>query len=770
MLEKIIKIENIKQWQHKGGLDQSFDKLNLIYGRNGSGKSTLCKLFNFINENNKPSIEALKPFESDGKQNLILRIGGSNVTLNALQATHKFQVFNQEFIDNNLYIPNAKDRSQLANYYDFSLGNVSVQKEQQIEQLKIEIDALTVQLSPITTRLSTKFSSKTPAQIRKIKATTNAGEEISKLESQIQDLKSVEHYNKRRTLSQLSFDKPEFNTSIFTLNIESLSKEAQEKVDEHIANNFKEQDKQWIKDGTQLVTDSKNCPFCAQPLSDSSVFGLYQEFISESYLTASDNFEKQSGEFESSVFNVGIKLETLVTLVETNNEIINDWLDRIDPIQLNFNFSEQQRLSNSLSLECSTLIKTKQKDLLSITDLNKFNEILDQVFRGVDFTEYNKAIADFNNSITSFISSLATGLTQPLESQIDTINETELRFTNDVVDDLTNHKTISDGKSAKTKKVKKLREEIDKEQQNNIKDHKDSINEILKNFHSMIRLKELGKDNKGKGGSTRLKYVITFIDKELSVENESENKHIFEHILSLGDRAALALAFFLSRFSRTNDDNSIIILDDPMSSLDSYRKDATIIEIEKLVNNNYQAIVFSHDAFFLSDIYKHSILSQHTKCFEIEVSYKDSNPLAPDSSKYISSKLVDRVNYDSYVLHSYHKEYNKLFDFVSNGCELEKVGVARSIRPMLEAHLRFLYPKDFDENIWLGGMITKFRAETDANSHFYDTNGRIDSIAKINEFSKDYHHADGFDTKIQELDFQTVQSYAKETLQFITGL
>ncbi|MFT5758942.1 MAG: hypothetical protein ACI9LM_003690, partial [Alteromonadaceae bacterium] len=45
-----------------------------------------------------------------------------------------------------------------------------------------------------------------------------------------------------------------------------------------------------------------------------------------------------------------------------------------------------------------------------------------------------------------------------------------------------------------------------------------------------------------------------------------------------------------------------------------------------------------------------------------------------------------------------------------------------------------------------------------------------DSIAKINEFSKDYHHADGFDTKIQELDFQTVQSYAKETLQFITGL
>ena len=770
MLEKIIKIENIKQWQHKGGLDQSFDKLNLIYGRNGSGKSTLCKLFNFINEDNKPSIEALKPIESNGNQNLTLRIDGSNVTLNALQATYKFQVFNQEFIDNNLYISNAKDRSQLANYYEFSLGSVSVQKEQKIEQFKAEIDTLTSQLSPITTRLTTKFLSKTPTQIRKIKAILNADEEIIKLESQIQDLKSVEHFNKRRTLYQLSFDKPELDTSVFTLNIKSLSKEAQEKVDKHIAKNLKEQNKQWIETGTQLVTDSGNCPFCAQPLSDSSVFGLYQEFINESYLTASNNFEKQSGELKSSVIDIGIKLGELVKLVETNNEIINEWLDRIAPIPLYFDFSEQQKRSTSLLSECSSLIKTKQKDLLSMTDLIKFNEIFDQIFHGLDFTEYNKAVADFNNAITSFISGLSTGTTQPLQSQIDTINETKLRFTNDVVDDLANHKTLSDDKLAKTKKVKKLREEINQEQEDNIKVHKNSINEILKNFHSMIRLKELGKDNKGKGGSTRLKYVITFIGKELSVENENENRHIFEHILSLGDRSALALAFFLSRFSRTNDDNSIIILDDPMSSLDSYRKDATIIQIEKLVNNNYQTIVLSHDAFFLSDIFKHSILSQHTKCFEIEVSYKDSNPLAPDSSKYISSKLVDKANYDSYVLHSYHKEYNKLWDFVSDGSESEKVEVARSIRPILEAHLRFLYPKDFDENIWLGGMITMFREETDINSHFFDTNGRIDSIAKINEFSKDYHHADGFDTKIQELDFQTVQSYAKETLHFITGL
>lgn len=182
-----------------------------------------------------------------------------------------------------------------------------------------------------------------------------------------------------------------------------------------------------------------------------------------------------------------------------------------------------------------------------------------------------------------------------------------------------------------------------------------------------------------------------------------------------------------------------------MSSLDNYRKDATIVELEKLINNGYQTIVFSHDPFFLSEIQKYSVLSQHTKCFEIDVSYKKSDPLKADSSQYISSQMVERSDYDSHVLHSYHKEHNKLYDFVADAKEESKVEVARSIRLILEAHLRFLYPRELNEDVWLGNMITMILEETVPTSHFYDT-------------------------QIQSLDLQTVQSYAQETLHFITGI
>ncbi|MFA0317650.1 AAA family ATPase [Vibrio cyclitrophicus] len=768
MLKKIIKIENIKQWQHKGGLDQSFDKLNLIYGRNGSGKSTLCKLFEAINNNDKVVIESQKPVEKSGKQELRFLMDTQTVSLDSLECADKFQIFNQTFIDNNLYISKGTDKSQLVNYYEFSLGMVSVAHEKEIERLKSENDSLTTKITPLSNKITGQFLNKTIAKIKGIKVAKNGDSELEKLQEQLQDIKSIEHFGKRRKLSSLSIDKPELKTDVFITTIENLSKESEDKVSKHVELNLKEQDSYWLETGKDLVTDSGNCPFCAQPLSSSPIFHLYQEFMNEAYLNASNDFELAGDEFELTVRDVSVKLEELEERVKINTDIIREWSDRIDSIGLSYDFEELDRLSEDLVFECMRLITFKKKDLLATIDLTKFNGLFNEIFSKIDFEEYNQSISLFNKSIDDFLNGLGTETSKSIQTKIDNIQEAQLRHSDEVTNDLADLKVLEDDKKANAKTIKDLREKIDKEQEESIGNHKGAINALLKNFHSMVRLSELKKDNKGGKGASRVTYAITFIDNELSIL--SDNEHIFEHVLSLGDRSALALAFFLSRFSKENDDKSIIVLDDPMSSLDSYRRDATIIEIGKLINNNYQAFVFSHDPFFLSDLYKHSILSKYTNCFEIEASYKDVDPLDVNSAQYISSRLVDRENYDSHVIHSYHKEYNKLFDFVADGSEEQKVEIARSIRPILEAYLRFLYPKQFIKGFWLGDMITMIRQETNESSPCFDKHNRFSSIERINEFSKDYHHADGFDTKIQDLDYQTVKSYAKETLCFITGV
>lgn len=79
-------------------------------------------------------------------------------------------------------------------------------------------------------------------------------------------------------------------------------------------------------------------------------------------------------------------------------------------------------------------------------------------------------------------------------------------------------------------------------------------------------------------------------------------------------------------------------------------------------------------------------------------------------------------------------------------------------------------PNHFTEGHWLGEMISRIRRETDPNSPLYDSSNCLAKIEQINDYSKTYHHADGFDTKIRELNVQELHGIAKNTLLFITGI
>ncbi len=286
----------------------------------------------------------------------------------------------------------------------------------------------------------------------------------------------------------------------------------------------------------------------------------------------------------------------------------------------------------------------------------------------------------------------------------------------------------------------------------------------------MIRIVKLNKDNRGKGGATLFVFKIRFIDQTFSITDDNDNKRLINQVLSKGDKSSLALAFFLSNFQSEKKGTVIIVLDDPISSLDLHRRETTIKEVSRLVTNNYQVFIFSHDAHFLSDIKNYSNLSLLSNCYELDARYFDLNPYDANSSKYCNSSIIYRNDFDRYVLHSYQQEYNDLARFVAEPIEEDKTAIARSIRPILEAYLRLLLPHHFTKNMWLGSMISEIRSEKDETSPLFDKHDRLKDIEEINEFSKTYHHAEGFDTRVQSLDLNEVHVYAKLTFRFITGL
>jgi len=780
MLYKIVKLNNIKQLNHTSSPDHGFESLNLIYGNNGAGKSTLCKVFNFINDKDLSLLEKLRSIECGNTDNIELNFlfhengkTKSITTKNLSELIWRFKVFNQDFIDNNVYAGSKVASSNLKNYHDFCLGDSSVDKQKEINNLKIENEKNIIHSNVIKSRVEARFNSRVDIKaIKKIKEKKRfePESELSLLNKKLVDLSGVSIIKIRAKPNKVSYESPKIDFSFLDISLESISKDAKIKVDEHIAEHLKERDVGWLETGFALVTESNHCPFCAQPLSNSSIFSMYKDFLGNEYDNAVSTFEGDSANEYLKLSEKCSEFEEIKNLIERNEVTINTWLDKVELTHAKYdNFLIHEKFCVLLA-DLDYLINQKLKDIFYAVDYKELELKFKSIFEEIDLNEYNKQIDVANNKINDYLQTLDQENIDDVKRKISGIEDYKLRFQEDTLNDLINYDFYEKKKKENEVKIKLLREEIVREQEGIIHKHKDEINQLLLGFNSNIRIVDINRDNKASGGNTRFKFKIVFLGKELALENEDESKLLLTEILSMGDKSALALAFFLSKFKSKIHENDILVFDDPMSSLDSHRRNKTIVELSDITSRGAQVFVFSHDAAFLTEVRKYSGNSSISKCFELSVSINDLDEYDVNSDKVFKSKIIHKSDFDAYVKHSYELEYRKLYDFVKSPSEDSKVAIARLIRPILEAYMRMHLPNHFTEGHWLGEMINLIRNETDPKSPLYDSSNCLSKIEQINDYSKSYHHADGFDTKVKELNVQELHGIAKNTLLFITGI
>ena len=82
--------------------------------------------------------------------------------------------------------------------------------------------------------------------------------------------------------------------------------------------------------------------------------------------------------------------------------------------------------------------------------------------------------------------------------------------------------------------------------------------------------------------------------------------------MSEGDKNTLAFALFLAKLDQmppSELSKKVVVIDDPITSLDTHRRRKTVEAICKFHSSVKQIVVLSHDAVFLHDIWKHRIWS-----------------------------------------------------------------------------------------------------------------------------------------------------------------
>ena len=129
------------------------------------------------------------------------------------------------------------------------------------------------------------------------------------------------------------------------------------------------------------------------------------------------------------------------------------------------------------------------------------------------------------------------------------------------------------------------------------------INTYLHRFNAGFRLHRMHSVNT-RGGS-RCNYSVLINQTEVPLSAREEGEPSFRNTLSAGDRNTLALAFFFASLEKVHDrQQKVVVIDDPISSLDEHRSLTTIQELRRLGENVGQLIVLSHSKPFLCDLWQ----------------------------------------------------------------------------------------------------------------------------------------------------------------------
>lgn len=692
-INKIKKLGLFDDYTPVTGL-KDFKKYNLIYGWNGSGKTTLTKLFNSLETGTN---EEYPDFEYE------IQNESSSKFANGTQFNQKIRIFNQDYINNNLTIREGKTKS-----ITLILGDVSKEVMSQIEEDEKDISKKTLNLSSKNKILEIKEKSRDKifsdiakniytavfgSPTRNYKS-NNAKDDFKKLLEknilQDSDLDKLIIAVKQSPLplidplDNIEFDildsdeKDNLKNKVEQI-IETTKFLVKEKVEsifiERLRNN--KEISNWVETGLKIHinNESEKCEFCNQQIPKTRIDELSK------YFNEADKILKTKIDLLIEDINtVKEKIEKSKNIPDTAR-FYKELMEEYKIININF-----PKIADRLLIDIERFIeilkdkKSKTTESESIDDTINLSEFEDA------FNKINNFINDHNKKTSAFE-----------KEQQDNIEKIKEHYLSSIFDDVN---TIEE-------EIKKLVEDI----------------EILKNGNknnpenlgiNQLKLRII--ENRSKVSSTQKacsdintgletflgRRELTFEPNKIKTKDENGNDIEIEDgylikrddkvvkNLSEGEKTAIAFVYFTIHLKDPtfSKDKGIIVVDDPISSLDSNSIFQAFSFLKNSVKDAQQVFILTHNFDFLR------LLLNWLSYRDIE---KDSSFYMINNKDTSSGReaFIDKLDDD---LKKYKTEYNylfnKLINFEAKGTIESVYNIPNITRKVLETFLMFRVPNN----------------------------------------------------------------------------
>ena len=604
---------------------------NIILGANGSGKTTLSNILSlfsnnlFISEDEKKEIFNDIKIDDTAYVEINTQDGILKYPANRAHDKNIF-VFNQNFVSSHVFDGTKGNLKKFSKTGNANIKNDDIVKitekinalERESDELKKENISLQENIKNITNKYSGKFGKNLTDANKRLNAPkleqiyvapTKTCEE---LENDINSLKMKYELSKRQAdmigdceeLAKLDFKITDIDIPSIKLllekTIQQISKQALQNRISEIKNvlvdeSDKNKVESWFRFGKSILKQVKNnckticCPICNNNISD-SIESILQDF--DKY------FDMEYEHFIEELKAVKTKVENFINDIKTNKNnfiILSKQKQKYTHIQIeqsmpNIDFEEIENFFTELAASIDAKLSNVY---VPVSFIPKYK------FDSVCYENYIDNLDKIKSALLSSLQSQKLN-TNAIEKEMRAIYNDLILVEFD--------QSIKDGGIKKFSKNMKKLNEISKADDNDDKTlsfYKKSLTE---------KLKQIKSESKGIGkflGLMGIEHFSVDINEDAPDENivisyipAMVTKNKLKNTLSEGEKTALAFSYFLSKYENeikasNKAAEAIVIIDDPISSLDENRLYSTAYLIEETFKDIKQLIVLSHNFLFL---------------------------------------------------------------------------------------------------------------------------------------------------------------------------
>lgn len=688
MLSKIRHIKNVGRFYElmpkgTGAANSNFEKFNLIYADNGTGKTTLGAIIKSL-ANNDPS-EVIKRKTIPGESDCEISINIDNKDCNFLNGKwnrlpdSKFVIFDEEFIDKNIFSTSGVDtahKRQLFNYV--VLGEDNVDKtlrlkellENKVPNINKEIASIESQLqqagyiNDIKSLLSLSIIPK--EDFTKLEAT------VASQEKQVANSDSIKTHQSLRKIVELTI--PDY--------IEYLQTTIDEITSIESFKAYIKKHQKWVEEGLSIQGDSNSCPYCLQDLTGIEVVGAYKQFFSDAcqkLLKQLDNMVNQVNSLLSDD-----KILLVEQQLQTNKDYLQFWktIDDSMPDVVDFiiGYSDKAKVLRETLI---SIISRKISNIFQSVSITKDEasnlEIANQLHKFID--NYNLTIESLNSKIKSIKDqqdSLDDLKYKLHENKTQLISQNIIYYDEKLAQIFKRYSDILKDKTQLEGEIKALRSEINDSSTQLIDKYQKSINKYLKSFGVDYSINKVEQ----KTDTARKDSLVFKIElKGMVFDPNGSNRvpYSLTNTLSSGDRSTLAFALFMAKLEHTELQETILVFDDPITSLDFFRKQQTSKKIIAICDKAKQIFVLTHSMEF-------------TKLFNhIPVKSKFFKLIKADSQFGVSFTPYNKLS--DMCISKYHDEHQAIQTYLSDPNAVDRIEVLRAIRSYVETKLCVYFPE-----------------------------------------------------------------------------